>query len=382
MRRLLLWVVGCLAATVPSIAHEPVRFDLPFSVEHGYYTVWVDTPAGPRRFLFDTGFSISAISESLCRELRAKSVHSVKVNDYHGQRASSEMVKVDSLGLGPLVFRNKTMIVLADTSFLVRCFRFEGVVGCDMMHKLAVRLPNADSTISFASNLRALDPPARKRSVPLFRHRTCPYIPITLGAGKQKFQIWALFDTGASGYFDLTSRQKLPLHQFADDIERTEGLPSSVGLSERVERSEIIRGRIPAFTIAGTTIADMPVGSREGYTHVIGNKLLQWGGVILDFKSKRFWFLPPEECELRVQPQELRNITLAWADGRLVVGQVWDEALKGVVEPGDRIVLLGTIPVDSVDICTFLRKEIRLDRFEFTVERKDGSRVTVPINNL
>ncbi|MDE6865475.1 MAG: hypothetical protein K2I97_04570, partial [Alistipes sp.] len=85
----------------------------------------------------------------------------------------------------------------------------------------------------------------------------------------------------------------------------------------------------------------------------------------------------PDSADLAV-----RNVSVAIADGRLVVGQVWDEALADIVSPGDRIVRIGTLDVSEVDPCAVIRGEIHGDKPEMTVERCDGTRVTVPIKNL
>ena len=55
MKRLL-FVLCSLVAVQEVCARRPaVRFDLPYTVEHGKYVVVLGTPAGPRRFIFDNG---------------------------------------------------------------------------------------------------------------------------------------------------------------------------------------------------------------------------------------------------------------------------------------------------------------------------------------
>ena len=61
---------------------------------------------------------------------------------------------------------------------------------------------------------------------------------------------------------------------------------------------------------------------------------------------------------------------------------MWDEALAGTVAPGDRFVRLGTLDVSAIDPCSVVRGELRADKPEITVERADGTRAVVPIENL
>ena len=85
------------------------------------------------------------------------------------------------------------------------------------------------------------------------------------------------------------------------------------------------RGTIPRFEIQGTAIADMPVKRTFGHNRILGCKLFDWGQVVLDFRRKRFLFIP-RGGEAKAPPQPACNFTLALSAGQLVVGQVWDEA--------------------------------------------------------
>ena len=85
MKRLL-FVLCSLVAVQEVCARRPaVRFDLPYTVEHGKYVVVLGTPAGPRRFIFDTGASGTCISESL----RCESIYEYadKVSDFSMKQA-------------------------------------------------------------------------------------------------------------------------------------------------------------------------------------------------------------------------------------------------------------------------------------------------------
>ena len=100
MKRLL-FVLCSLVAVQEVCARRPaVRFDLPYTVEHGKYVVVLGTPAGPRRFIFDTGASGTCISESLRCELGAETVKTQKVRDFEGHVVPIDLVRLDSLRMG------------------------------------------------------------------------------------------------------------------------------------------------------------------------------------------------------------------------------------------------------------------------------------------
>ena len=106
MKRLL-FVLCSLFAVQEVCARRPaVRFDLPYTVEHGKYVVVLGTPAGSRRFIFDTGASGTCISESLRCELGAETVKTRKVRDFEGHVVPIDLVRLDSLRMGDVLFRD------------------------------------------------------------------------------------------------------------------------------------------------------------------------------------------------------------------------------------------------------------------------------------
>lgn len=384
MKRLLL-LLCLLAAAWPVAAArpEPVLFDLPYTVEYGYYIVWFDTPVGSRRFIFDTGAGKTVIRESLRDEMALKADTHTSVRDFEGHTAQMERVRIDSLRMGPVLFCNEEVIVMPDSSFIFSCFDVDGIAGSSLLQNFAIRLPNADSTITVTNDIRALGPLDRKCSSKIWLGNGRPMVPIEFAAPDKGWErAAALFDTGSSGWLSyrrIPSRNDMIDAGIAADVERTEGYPSNVGWTNRVKHREIIRGRVPEIRLAGTTLADIPFRVSEGSGNVLGTAMLQWGQAVIDYKHKRFYFLPYPDAALRAPHQRESAIKPSIMNGRLVVGQVWDEGLKELVSPGDRIVKLGTIPVDTVGVCPFLRGEIRPDKPEMTIERSDGSRVTVSV---
>ena len=156
MRRLLL-VVCWLAAAQTVCARKPaVRFDLPYTLERGKYVVTVETAAGPRRFAFDTGASKTCISERLSRELGLAASGRGTSGDFEGHRHAITYVRVPYLRMGEATYSDRQVIVLPDSSYIFRCLGFDGIAGSDLLRGFVVRMPNADSTITLAGDLRQL----------------------------------------------------------------------------------------------------------------------------------------------------------------------------------------------------------------------------------
>lgn len=355
MKRLLL--ACCLAAAAfPAAARKPhVRFDLPCSREHDKFIVVLGTPAGPRRFIFDTGTPLTAIRESLCREMGLRGERKMQIADFEGHAAELDVVRWDSLRMGELTYCGIETAVLPDSSYVFPCFEVDGILGADLLRPLVVRIAAADSTISFADRIRAFGRPAKRRSCPMDLSTGCPHIPVNCRNGEARIAAWVRFDTGSPDFYAYCRLDEDPwlATGFIADMHWAEGYAPNMGWSNRSAVKAHFQGTVPEFALAGVTIRNMPVMSTHGAVDILGCELLSWGEVILDFPGGRFYFLPREDAVPVAEPQPLYNYTL-WVDGgNLVVGTVWDETLQGTIAPGDRVVTVDGEPWAG-DICGFL----------------------------
>ncbi|MDE6569297.1 MAG: retroviral-like aspartic protease family protein [Alistipes sp.] len=382
MRRSLLLLCAVIAGQSLMARPPAVRFDLPCRIEQGKYIVMVETPAGPRRFVFDTGASRTTVSERLCRESGLVAEGRSLTGDFEGYREQIATARMPELRMGETVFKNRTVDVLPDSSY-VWGLGVDGIVGSDLLQHFVVRFPAADSVISLAGDYRQFGDLDRKQSVRLHGEKGRPFIAFRVGDGRNRMKFYALFDSGASDFFSCRYHECLELlgRGILRNVRRASGHPGHMGWTNRSSLREAVRGTIPKIAIGDNMLSDIPLEETYGSTHKLGCGLLRRGEIVIDFPRRRFWLLPHA-----VQPDSddvaVRNISVAIADGHLVVGQVWDETLADSVSPGDRIVRIGTLDVSEIDPCAVIRGEIHGDKPEMTVERRDGTRVTVPIKNL
>lgn len=202
-------------------------------------------------------------------------------------------------------------------------------------------------------------------------------------AGKSRMKTYMKFDTGSGALFDCRYDECRAMIEkgILREVRRTEGHSGNLGWTNRSVVGEAVRGVIPEFGLAGNTLAGMPLEVTHGGHSKLGCGVFRWGTVVIDYPGRRFWLLP--HAEPPGPPDvSVSGVTVALDGGRLVVGQVWDETLADRVAPGDRIVFLGTVDVSRVDPCAVIRGEIRGDKPQMTVERKDGTRVTVPVKRM
>lgn len=240
-----------------------------------------------------------------------------------------------ALRMGDALFRDHPVLVMPDTSLVFACLRVDGIAGCDLLRWCAVRMPNADSTITVTDDVRTLGLPRGRRMSRMELGGGCPFLPVTCRNGDRQARMYVKFDTGSAGYFHFSyadSGDAPPPLWFIDSLRWADGYASAIGWTNRNRVNSHFRGTIPRFEIQGTAIADMPVKRTFGHNRILGCKLFDWGQVVLDFRRKRFLFIP-RGGEAKAPPQPACNFTLALSAGQLVVGQVWDEAARGRHRP-------------------------------------------------
>ena len=246
MRRLLL-VVCWLAAAQTVCARKPaVRFDLPYTLERGKYVVTVETAAGPRRFAFDTGASKTCISERLSRELGLAASGRGTSGDFEGHRHAITYVRVPYLRMGEATYSDRQVIVLPDSSYIFRCLGFDGIAGSDLLRGFVVRMPNADSTITLAGDLRQLGGFRCRGGARIHFAGNAPVIAARVGCGKSRMKTYMKFDTGSGALFDCRYDECRTMIEkgILREVRRTEGHSGNLGWTNRSVVGEAVRGVI------------------------------------------------------------------------------------------------------------------------------------------
>jgi len=376
MKRLLL-ILCWLASMQPTAARKRAEgFDLPYTVEHGKYIVVLETPAGPRRFFFDTGAARTCISETLSRELGLVPAGRAASGDYEGHQGEVACARVPWVRMGKAAYEDLDVFILPDSSYAFRCFGIDGIAGSDLLRGFIVRMPNPDSTILLTTDRSVLKELDRRRSARIYFAGTVPLVAVRTSDAQERYKIFARFDTGSTAFFDCRYDEcsVLERKKLLRNVRRSRGYPGNMGWTNRVSSAEAATGRIFRFELAGQVLTEAPFRTTGGDSK-LGCGLFRWGSVVIDYPGRRFWLLPRDETVETIDSPQ-RNVTLAFAAGRLIVGRIWDEALQEIIAPGDRIVRIGTSDVSEIDPCTYLCGDFgKADRI--SVRRKDDTIVTV-----
>src|SRR5690606_6527339 len=107
---------------------------------------------------------------------------------------------------------------------------------------------------------------------------------------------------------------------------------------------------IPSFGINKTNFENLQAVTTNDRNSRIGIQVLNYGDMILDFKKKKFYY---ESFSDKIQFDENRKMEISILDGNLIIGLVWDEELKQIMNFGNKILRIDTI--EFIDFCDFVK---------------------------
>ena len=313
------------------------------------------------QFLFDTG-APTLISHTLKTKIQTRALSSIRVKDANDSGRPLEVVTIPALEIGGVSFKNSPAIVNDPASnFLFDCLDIDGIIGSNLLRNSIVQIDSSKKMIMITDQLSRLTLEGLgSLDMSLSRGQSSPYIWIQLrGEGKAREQV--LFDTGAQGFYDLSSNsfQVLDSLKVFSHTESAVGY-KGVGLFGVSNPVMHYRVQVPELGILGTTFLNVISVSTPASKSRIGADLLAHAKVTLDFKNQKF-FLESFKEKVDLQ-EEVWAFSPTAKDSSLVVGIVWDKNLVKKAHYGDAILSVNDIETDKMNICDLLIKESAFEK--------------------
>lgn len=308
------------------------------------------------RFLFDTG-APNLISSELKDELGINSNQKISVSDANSAKEKMDILTIPEFNLGNVLFKNTTALVYNGTdNILFDCFQIDGIIGSNVLKRSVVQISSKKKVIIITNSPKKLNlENAEVSKLKLVGAQSSPYFQIKL-KGKKSATEDVLFDSGASGFYDLCLKnyKTFKLHEVINTLSEADGA-SSVGLFGIAETQNQYRVKIPELRINGIPFKNVITITETDNNSRMGSELLNYGEVTLDFKNKKFYF-SPFKTDINLE-KKLLGFTPTLKNKKLIVGFVWNDALKNKIAYGDQILKLNKIDLSTIDICDFLTQE-------------------------
>lgn len=342
-----------------------------YTNEDGHLIVEVNINDKVYRFMFDTG-APCAISENLFHQLNPKVVGTFPVRDQSGLKDSLLFVNLENLRVGNIDFIHTVALVIKDTIFS-DCFKYDGIIGSNMLRKSIVQISAEDETITFTNQKNSFHLNKKHSTKLMLDKQSNPYIWLDYG---NKVRDMVLFDTGfRDGVYDISLRS---LHFFEsksrmdifDYVLSDFGGNNSYGLHGIGEDTVQYMLGIPEFKLANTSFENATICSTSGISKV-GTRFLMHGLVTIDYKNKKFYF-EADSSKYNLSEKVL-GFNPVYKDGALRVGPIWDISLKGILEKGDEILRINQENYEKIDLCELLNKPNHGDKLHVVLRDVNGN---------
>ncbi|WP_299781238.1 aspartyl protease family protein [uncultured Formosa sp.] len=330
-------------------------FDFEFETEK--IIVPVEIEGVTYKFILDTG-APNIISKEINDLISPKLLKSIPITDASGIKETLDVVSVNKLKLGHIVFENTATLVFDKSKNpLFECFGVDGFIGSNMLRNSIVQIDAEHKKIRITDNRKKLNLDKKNSSkIKIYGSQSSPYLWVKLkGEKKGKEQI--LIDTGANGLYDISKRNYESFFEESifNTLGESEGA-SAISLFGDVPVKKHYRLHLPILEINNVAFKNVITTTTNDRNSRMGSEILKYGVVTIDFINKRFYFNSKSDSINVEVPEYNFNKTLK--NDTLIIGFVWDKALKQKLHYGDEIL---EINGNKVVICDLINKKSNLD---------------------
>ncbi len=381
----LTFVLLFLVYTLP-LSGQKVKFNKGKALEKSYYIelnyeeikskliIPVEIEGKEYRFLFDTG-APNLISHSLEGTIETKMLGSIGVRDANNKKNPLDVVRIPLLSIGGVQFKNSAAIVNdAKSNFLFECLEVDGIIGSNLVRNSIVQVDAMRKIIIITNQAGTLNLQHQDYlDMALDANQSSPYIWIDL-VGEKKAREQVLFDTGAQGFYDMSTSSFDTLNEFGvfSHTGMAEGF-KGLGMFGVSEPTRHYRVMVSEMGILGHAFSNVISVSTPSVKSRIGADIFEFGIVTMNFKDRRFYFQAYQDtADLQ---EEVWSFSPTVQDGKLVVGLVWDKDLSNQMSFGDKILKINDLNTESIKICDLLVNESMLKEVQeltISIETKEG----------
>jgi hypothetical protein len=344
-------LTGCTTAPVrtdgagPATRTPAAGAVLPAQVIGNFFLVEAPQSDGRlRRFMVDTGSSVSYVSAELAKSLalRERPGRTTRIESANGGVLTLPAVTLRRLQLGGVAFERVPAVVFDFAELSAHLgVTIDGLVAFPLFkdHLVTLDYPNARLVLapqpSAAEPVRKTDP--RVSTLAFNNEQRIPFIPVQMG--NESFVV--LIDSGSDGALSLNPVGLHPRFRFGP---RTGTLVSSLA----GDRAQLVGRLEQDLLIGGHTVAQ-PIVDLTQHVSAIGGELLRHFAVTFDQRRNYVTFTRDAEGAVVMEPRRSTGLALArspiyWRVLRVVPDTPTSEL---GVQPGELVVRINGEPVDK-----------------------------------
>lgn len=356
---------------------------IPYQTEIGKIIIPVSINDKTYRFLLDTG-APNLFSPELLKELKINEGDSINVSDANDQGQKMKFVVVPQVKIGNLVFENQAGLIYdLEKHYLLSCYKIDGFIGSNLLRNSIIKINGTNKTIVITNKIKSLNIEKKPIKMKLFGNQKSPYVELKfVGKNSEKASDMVLVDTGMDGFYDMSKRA----YMIFEKNNIFDALSSAVGIGDAGlfgvgNSSEQKLLEIENANLNQQIIKNIMVTTTTDNNSRIGIDILKYGDVTLDFLNKKFYFESTKTIDVKEKTPKFYSSV---QNNKVVVGLIWDEKLKMLMNTGDEVISIDEIDISNISLCDFLKlkKEWKnKDRYILKTKNKEGQINEINIEN-
>lgn len=277
-------------------AHSDNRnfyFEIPFEYRINEIIIQVTIGKETYDYIFDTG-GYNDITDGIQKRNNFPVLTTQTVGSSNGIKSKINLVKVDSLKIGELVFKNIAALQMNfENSPTIKCTINGALIGASIIKNFIWQIDFSRRKIIVSDQLSKMPFINQSTKLPVtFNSRLMPFVEATLDGKKQKF----MFDLGSSTQFILTKKSALQYISTKQPIE-INGLSSEGGNGVLIQTANVFTA--DSIELANIKFKKKPVlYYQAGVENIIGNPIIKNFIVTLNFKDDELYLSPIAEANL------------------------------------------------------------------------------------
>jgi predicted aspartyl protease len=356
---------------------------IPYETEIGKIILPVTINNKTYRFLLDTG-APNLFSTELLKEINVAEGASINVNDANNQDQKMKFAVVPQLKIGNLVFENQAgLIYNFEEHNLLSCYKIDGFIGSNLLRNSIIKMNGANKTIIITNKIKSLKIDKKPIKMKLYGNQKSPFVELKfVGKNNEKASDMVLVDTGMDGLYDMSKRA----YTIFENSKIFEALYTATGIGDSGlfgagDSSEQKLLEIENANLNQQIINNIMVSTTLDDNSRIGLDFLKYGDITLDFLNKKFYFESPKTIDVK---EKTPKFFTSVQNDKVVIGIVWDEKLKLLMNTGDEVISADQIDITNISLCDFLRlkKEWKnKESYILKLKNKEGQISEITIEN-
>jgi Aspartyl protease len=342
----------------------------------GFIIVKATIQGETHRFILDTG-APNTITKALYDKLKPTILSEIKLVDANKTSNQVKMVSIKELTFGNVVFNNISTAVV-DSFMLFECMQIDGFIGSNMLRNSIIQISYTDETIILTDNASRLNLSENFASNMELDEQSNPYIEINL-RGEVEGSDWAQFDTGFTGFYNLgATSYDSTFSQYPIFTLKKSGYGGSSMSLFGFNEANCSLFTLPELIINEATFHNISTESSTDHYSKIGQELLKYGKVTVDYPHKKFYF-EPYKTSIDLAEKAF-PISLKFEGDKLLIGTIWGEKYAQLIQIGDQILSIDGVNCETFNPCDWLIQGSLLDKkdkAQLVVKIKTGKIVNI-----